>query len=116
MAVRYKNKAVRDRLGDHMVHIEFDERTAKIFETLTGDHMPGGRKNQQGMVDRRLAIVFDDEFICAPVIRDQIRDGKAVIMGLRDASEADMIANCLMSGALWAPVKVGNVLIKERVH
>jgi preprotein translocase subunit SecD len=77
------------------VALELDDRGAKQFESLTGAN-----------VGRRLAIILDDRVYSAPVIRDRIPGGHAIIEGNFDVKEARDLAIVLRAGALPAPVHV----------
>jgi preprotein translocase subunit SecD len=69
------------------------------FERITGDN-----------VGRRLAIVLDGKVQSAPVIKDRIGGGRAVITGNFTLDEARDLAIVLRAGALPAPV----VIAEER--
>jgi preprotein translocase subunit SecD len=77
------------------VAITLTGRGAEIFERLTGDH-----------VNERLAIVLDGRVQSAPVIRDRIGGGRAVIEGNFTLDEARDLAIVLRAGALPAPVRI----------
>ena len=77
------------------VAISFDDRGAKIFERVTGEH-----------VKERLAIVLDGNVYSAPVIQDRISGGNAVIEGQFTMDEAKDLAVVLRAGSLPAPVKI----------
>jgi preprotein translocase subunit SecD len=77
------------------VAISFDDRGAKLFERVTGDH-----------VKERLAIVLDGNVYSAPVIQDRISGGNAVIEGQFTMEEAKDLAVVLRAGSLPAPVKI----------
>jgi len=77
------------------VALSFDDRGAKLFERLTGEH-----------VKERLAIVLDGNVYSAPVIQDRISGGRAVIEGQFTMDEARDLAVVLRAGSLPAPVKV----------
>lgn len=66
---------------------------AKTFDRITAEN-----------VQRRLAIVLDGVSQSAPVIRDRISGGTAVISGGFQVSEATRLAIVLRSGALPAPL------------
>lgn len=70
-----------------------------LFERITGDN-----------VGRRLAIVLDGKVQSAPVIKDRIGGGRAVITGNFTLDEARDLAIVLRAGALPAPV----VIAEER--
>ena len=78
-----------------IVGIAFDRAGARIFEEVTGEN-----------VGRRLAIILDDNVYSAPVIRDRIAGGQAVISGRFALEEARDLAIVLRAGALPAPVDV----------
>ena len=77
------------------VSMEFTDIGAKLFEQITGAN-----------VKKRLAIILDNNVYSAPVIRDRIAGGRAMIEGSFDTKEASDLAVVLRSGALPAPVKI----------
>ena len=77
------------------VALSFDDRGAKLFEKITGEH-----------VKERLAIVLDNNVYSAPVIRDRISGGNAIIEGQFTMDEAKDLAVVLRAGSLPAPVKI----------
>lgn len=81
------------------VALSFNPDGARVFERVTSEN-----------VGRRLAIVLDGKVNSAPVIRDAISGGKAVIEGRFTDEEARDLALVLRSGALPAPVDI----IEER--
>ncbi len=81
------------------VAIKFDKKGARIFEKITGDN-----------VDKRLAIILDNNVYTAPVIQEKISGGEARITGIGTAEEAGDLAIVLRAGALPAPVNI----IEER--
>jgi preprotein translocase subunit SecD len=89
----------RVRPGDlpnsRVVSIDFNARGARLFGEITAAN-----------VNRRLAIVLDDTIYSAPVIKEAIPGGKAVISGSFTPDEAKDLAIVLRSGALPAPVTV----------
>jgi SecD/SecF fusion protein len=88
-------RAVFDQFGRPQVALTFTPEGAKKFEEVT-------RAN----VGKRLAIVLDGKVYTAPVIRQAITGGQAVIEGLSGLEEASEIALVLRSGALPVPLKV----------
>lgn len=90
-----------DRTGFPDVNLILDKEGEKIFEEVTG-------KN----VGRRLAIVLDGVVKSAPVIKERIPGGKAVISGRFTMEEARELAIVLRSGAL--PAKL-NIIYQEIV-
>lgn len=77
------------------IAIDFDSKGARQFERLTGDN-----------VNKRLAIVLDDNVYSAPVIRGKISGGSAIIEGSFTMEEAHDLAIVLRAGALPAPVNI----------
>ncbi len=81
------------------VAITLTSQGGNTFERITGDN-----------VGRRLAIVLDGKVQSAPVIKDRIGGGRAVITGSFTLDEARDLAIVLRAGALPAPV----VIAEER--
>ena len=77
------------------VAITLDSRGARIFERVTSEN-----------VGRQLAIVLDGKVQSAPVIRERIGGGRAVISGSFTLDEARDLAIVLRAGALPAPVTI----------
>ncbi len=77
------------------VSLVFNEEGKTLFATLT--------KNNIGKV---IAIFLDGQIISAPVVRDEIRDGKAVISGRFTPVEAKSLAQSLRYGALPVPIQL----------
>jgi preprotein translocase subunit SecD len=77
------------------VQFTLDAAGSKLFEELTGQN-----------VNRRMAIVLDDNVYSAPVIRSRISGGSAIIDGMAGIQEATEIAIVLRAGSLPAPVKI----------
>jgi preprotein translocase subunit SecD len=77
------------------VAITLDSRGARIFERVTSEN-----------VGRQLAIVLDGKVQSAPVIRERIGGGRAVISGSFTLDEARDLAIVLRAGALPAPVSI----------
>jgi SecD/SecF fusion protein len=82
-----------DQFGQRQISLEFNASGAKIFGDVT-------RAN----VGRQMAIVLDGKLYSAPVIRDAIEGGHAVITGQFSKEEGENISNALVSGSL--PVKI----------
>ena len=85
------------------VSLQFKPRGARVFDQVTAEN-----------VGRRFAIVLDDEVRSAPSIRERISGGSASIsMGTQDVmaaqAEAGTLALVLRTGALPAPVNIGDV-------
>jgi len=87
----------RVTIGDFnepIVAVTFDSKGAREFEQLTGAN-----------VGKRMAIVLDGTVYSAPVIRDRISGGRAVIEGVFTTNEANDLAVVLRAGALPAPLR-----------
>jgi len=88
-----------DNYGESYVSLEFNSKGARIFENITGEN-----------IEKRLAIVLDDNVYSAPVIKDKISGGKAQITGRYTTDEARDLAIVLRAGALPAPV----IILEQR--
>ena len=77
------------------VSVQFDSEGAKIFEDLT-------KRN----VNKQVGIYLDGLPISAPVVREQISGGSAVISGKFTADEAKKLAQRLNAGALPVPIRL----------
>jgi preprotein translocase subunit SecD len=82
-------------MNEPYVSMEFDKVGAKIFSDITGAN-----------VNRRLAIILDNNIYSAPRINEKIPSGKAQISGRFTMDEARDLAIVLRAGALPAPVKI----------
>lgn len=89
----------RVRPGDlpnsRVVSLDLNQRGARLFEEITTAN-----------VNRRVAIVLDDTIYSAPVIKERIPGGRAVISGSFSTDEARDLSIVLRTGALPAPVSV----------
>lgn len=77
------------------VSLEFNPEGTKIFEKATTEFL-----------NKRLAIILDDEIITAPNVSVIIPDGKAVINGSFDIKSAKALSAQLNAGALPLPIKL----------
>jgi preprotein translocase subunit SecD len=84
-----------DSAGGYYIAMDFNKRGADVFERITGAH-----------VRERLAIILDNRIYSAPVIKDRIAGGHAVIEGTFAPEEASDLALVLRAGSLPAPVKI----------
>ncbi len=84
-----------DQFNSPYVHMTFDPRGSRIFETVTGKY-----------VKKRMAIVLDDTVYSAPTIQERISGGRAQISGRFSLEEAKDLAIVLRAGALPAPVTI----------
>ncbi len=81
--------------GDWVVNFTFNSVGARRFADITRDN-----------VNRRFAIVLDNQVISAPVIREPITGGRGQISGTFNAQSANDLAVLLRAGALPAPLTV----------
>lgn len=87
----------RVTIGDFnepIVSITFDSKGAREFDLLTAAN-----------IGKRMAVVLDGKVYSAPVIRDRISGGRAVIEGTFTTAEANDLAVVLRAGALPAPLR-----------
>lgn len=84
-----------DQFNRPYISLKFTSWGAKEFERITGEN-----------VGKRLAIILDGTVYSAPVIRERISGGRAVIEGDFTLEEARDLAVVLRAGALPAPVSV----------
>ena len=77
------------------VRVDFNSQGSKIFADLTGNN-----------VGRYIAIFLDGRVISAPVVRERIGDGSAVISGNFTAEGARELVRSLNLGALPVPIEL----------
>lgn len=82
-----------DNMNNPYVRLEFNALGGREFEKITGAN-----------VNRNLAIVLDGKVQTAPVIKQKIRGGSAVIENIQSLEDAKHTAIVLRTGALPAPV------------
>ncbi|MCM8795335.1 MAG: protein translocase subunit SecD [Candidatus Omnitrophica bacterium] len=83
------------QFNEPVVALEFNPEGAKKFAQITANN-----------VGRRLAIVLDGKVQSAPVIKEPIPSGEAVITGRFSMEEAQDLALILRVGALPAPMYI----------
>lgn len=88
-------KVTPDQMGRMIIHMDFNRAGATAFERITREH-----------VRERLAIILDNRVYSAPVIKDVISGGAAIIEGTFSPEEAHDLALVLRAGSLPAPVKI----------
>lgn len=94
---RYLSKArveFDSTTGSALVGLEFNREGGVLFSEITREH--------KGEV---LAIILDGTVISAPVIIDEIKDGKAQITGSFTPEEAKELVRNLNYGALPVPIE-----------
>ncbi len=93
---RYLKKAALDfgeTTFEPTVLLEFNDEGSKLFAEIT-------REN----VGKPVAIYLDGEPISVPVVREEIKEGRAVISGKFTPEEARTLVRRLNSGALPVPI------------
>jgi len=85
----------QNRFNQPVVALQFNKEGSEQFAKITTDN-----------VGKRLAIVLDGEIQSAPLIREPIPNGEAVISGDFSQSEAGDLAVILRAGALPAPIHI----------
>jgi preprotein translocase subunit SecD len=83
------------QMGEPNVSLRFNAEGSRIFEDITGRN-----------IGKRLAIVLDGNVHSAPVIKDKIGGGDAMISGGFSLDEAKDLAIVLRAGSLPAPLKL----------
>ena len=86
---------IDQRFNEPYVGISFNSTGAKLFEQITTNN-----------VNKRLAIILDNNVYSAPNIREKIAGGNAQITGSFTMQEARDLAIILRSGSLPAPLKM----------
>lgn len=81
--------------GAMEVSLEFNESGTKLFEKATKDYL-----------NKRIAILLDDQVITSPTVSVVIPDGKAVINGSFDTKSAKALSAQLNAGALPLNIKL----------
>jgi len=77
------------------VSIRFNSRGARLFDQIAAEN-----------VNKRLAIILDNNIYSAPVIKQAHYGGRAVIEGNFTSEEAHDLAIVLRAGSLPAPVEI----------
>lgn len=96
--------------SEPQVLLEFNAQGSKMFAEMT-----------KANINKTVAIYLDGSPITTPVVKDEIKDGKAVISGSFTPQEARELVGRLNAGALPVPIsllstqKVGASLGKEAV-
>jgi preprotein translocase subunit SecD len=86
---------IDQRYNEPNISIAFNSTGAKLFEQITTNN-----------VNKRLAIILDDNVYSAPNINEPIAGGSAQITGRFTMQEARDLAIVLRSGSLPAPLKM----------
>lgn len=91
--------------GGFTVDLKFGKEGTKNFADLTREYAA-----TESRAGRQLAIILDDVFYSAPVLKVPILNGEAVISGSFTADDVKQLANILRAGSMPGRVKV----IEER--
>lgn len=89
------NKSQGSLQSEPIVSITFDGAGKEKFAILTKNNL-----------ENRIAIVLDNKIVSAPTVQSEITDGKAIITGQKDISEAQKLAKRLNEGMLPVPAKL----------
>ncbi|MCK5285851.1 MAG: protein translocase subunit SecD [Candidatus Pacebacteria bacterium] len=81
--------------GEPIVLLSFNKEGKDLFSKITGEN-----------IGETLAIFLDGSPISSPVIRDEIKDGKAQISGGFTPQEAKLLVRDLNYGALPVPIEL----------
>ena len=81
--------------GAMEVSLEFNQEGSKLFEKATKNYL-----------NKRIAILLDDQVITSPTVSSIIPDGKAVINGSFDIKSAKSLSAQLNAGALPLSIKL----------
>jgi len=81
--------------GQPVVQIEFNPKGTKTFSELTRDN-----------VGKPLAIILNGEILSAPVIREEIRGGRAMISGVFTLEDAYRLSLNLRAGRMPANLEL----------
>jgi len=88
--------------------VQFDQQTniPEILLTFDSEGKDLFAKITKEQIGKPIAIVLDGQILSAPVVRDSITDGKAVISGNFTIQEARSLVRNLKYGALPVPVEL----------
>jgi preprotein translocase subunit SecD len=92
------NVVFETQTGLPVVSLELTNEGAKIFEKLTRENL-----------GKPIGIFIDNNLISAPVVREVISGGKAIIEGNFSLQQAKELAANLKQGALPIPLRLGGV-------
>lgn len=98
------------------IELQFDDEGAKLFETITERNVNKPLAiflDGASIVDTNGDAKIDAEDLYAPIVKEKITGGKAVISGEMSTQKANEIARRLNSGAL--PVKIGEPISQQTV-
>ncbi len=95
-----------DSFSRPYVTLKFDSKGTRKFARVTRDYAPGGARNPNPESRRQMAVIMDGTLYSAPVIKEAIYGGEAVIEGDFSLAEAQNLSIILRAGSLPAPVKI----------
>jgi len=105
--IQFIPTALTGRFVQH-ASVEFDSQTNAVIVALTFNEEGADifAKITKENIGEPLAIFLDGELKSAPIIRDEIRDGKGQISGNFSPQEAKDLVRDLNFGALPVPIKL----------
>lgn len=86
-----------------VIGFKLNPHGAKIFADVTSQYAKSVVGDEAA---RRLAIIFDDKLIMAPIISNPILGGEGIITGHFTKQEANDIAAILRNGQMSLPLKI----------
>lgn len=89
------NSSTNPQTGEIVVELEFNAEGSKLFAEIT-------KRN----IGKNIAIYLDNNPISIPQVREEIKEGKAIISGNFDLKGARSLAIALNAGALPIPIKL----------
>ncbi len=81
---------------EYMVQLTLNAEGAKKFAEGTGKCA----QYSYGSMERKIAIIYDNEVYSAPNVNEKIENGEAIITGSRTMDEANSLATIIRIGAL----------------
>lgn len=93
--VKHANLVFDQNTNQPQVGLEFSESGKELFAKVTKEH-----------VGEPLAVLLDEQVLSTPVIRQEIREGKATISGNFTQQEAKDLVRDLNYGALPLPIEL----------
>ncbi len=93
--IKSSRTALDENTGEPIVMVDFDETGGIELAAITGAN-----------IDRRLAIVLGGKVLSAPVVREQLQDGRMAISGAFTQQQALDLAVLLSPGGSPAPLRL----------
>ncbi len=110
------NVKIEQTLGEPQVTLEFREEGIKLFEEITKRNIEKPLAiflDGKSIVDTNEDGKIDENDIYAPIVKDVISSGEAVISGSMNVDEAKLLAKRLRNGAL--AVNIGEPIYQKTI-